>query len=256
MESAMKLAVFSGQYFLFDGKNYSTYEAFVKFVTSFYPYFEKIIFCDAVKEERKTKGYVLDPTKTEVYPLPYFTVYSFWKNILVIFPKIYRVIRDNIQDWDIIWLHAPHPVSLIFAHICRKAHKPFFLFVRQNLRAYVGYRNRGAKRILAVAVASILEHIFRWLFRNTLTFTVGKELFNTYKKTGKNVYEIAVSLVSEMDVSHTLFERAPSNLSQTKLLTVGRLDPEKGLTYIIQAVDELVSNGKTDIILRRKQKSY
>jgi hypothetical protein len=103
----MRLAVFSGQYFWFDGRYYSTDEAFVKFVTSFYPYCDKIIFCDAAGEERKREPYILDPRKAEVCPLPYFSVYSFWKNILVVYPKIYRVIRDNIRHWDIIWLPGP-----------------------------------------------------------------------------------------------------------------------------------------------------
>jgi glycosyltransferase involved in cell wall biosynthesis len=246
----MKLAVFSGQYFWFDGKHYSTDEAFVEFVTSFSSHFEKIVFCDALKEEKKMKAYVLDLKKTGVCPLPNFTVYSFWRNLLIIFPRIYRIIRNNIRNWDVVWLHAPHPISLIFAYICMKVHTPCFLFVRQNLRSYVGYRNRGAKRVLAVAVASVLEYIFRRLSRNMLTFTVGKEILNTYKKTGKRVYNIAVSLVSEKDILHTLFKRVPRESRQTKLLSVGRLEPEKGLTYLIQAVDELVANGKTNIILQ------
>jgi glycosyltransferase involved in cell wall biosynthesis len=245
----VKLAVFSGQYFWFDGKHYSTDEAFVKFITSFCPYFEKIILCDAVMEEKETEAYVLDPTKAEVWPLPHFSVYSFWRNILSTYPKIYRLIRDNMNRWDILWLNAPHPVSLMFAHICRKLGKPFFLFIRQNLKVQVGYRNRGIMKILSVAAATMLEWIFRWLSRDCLTFAVGEEIFQRYRKTGKSVHKTAVSLISKKDIPDTVFERTPRDPRQTRLLSVGRLDPEKGIIYLIQAVDKLVANGNADIIL-------
>jgi glycosyltransferase involved in cell wall biosynthesis len=245
----MKLAVFSGQYFWFDGKNYSTDEAFIKFVTSFYPHFEKIIFCDAVIGERKTQAYILDPKKTDVCPLPYFSVYAFWRNMFVIFPRIYRVIRANAHDWDVIWLHAPHPVSLIFAYVCRRLRKPFFLFIRQNLKVYAGYRNRGAKRVLAILAAIMLEDAFRLISRSALTFTVGKEMFDKYRKRGKRVYQTAVSLISEKDITHDICKQIPRSSNQIKLLSVGRLDPEKGIVYLIEALHALVSNGKTDIIL-------
>lgn len=103
--------------------------------------------------------------------------------------------------------------------------------------------------MLAVLVASTLEYISRRLFRDTLTFTVGKEMFDTYRKTGKTVYQTAVTLVSEKDVAHTICKQIPHKPSQIRLLSVGRLDPEKGIIYLIQALDELVANGKTDIIL-------
>jgi glycosyltransferase involved in cell wall biosynthesis len=245
----MKLAVFTGQYFWFDGKHYSTDEAFVKFVTSFYPYFEKIIFCDPVTKEPKTQPYTLDPTKTEVCPLPNFNVYSFWKNILFNFPKICRIFRNNINSWDVVWLHGPHPVSLIFAHICRKLNKPFFVFIRQNLKKYVRYRNRGATRVVAVSVANALEYMFRQLSRNTITFTVGRELFDTYKRSGNAVFEIAVSLVSENDILDSISKQMSKRMRQVRLLSVGRLDPEKGVIHLVRAVGELVANGRSDIRL-------
>lgn len=245
----MKLAVFSGQYFWFDGNRYSTDEAFVKFVNSFYPYFEKIIFCDVVITKGETKAYILDPTKTEVCPLPYFSVYSFWRNILVIYPKIYQIIKDNIHHWDVVWLHTPHPVSLIFARICRKTNKPFFLFIRQNLRTQVGYRNKGLRRILAVWVAAMLQYVFRLLSRHTLTFTVGKEVFDIYRRNSKRVYQATVSLVSEKDITLTVPKRVPDSPGQIRLLSVGRLDPEKGLIYLIRAMDRLIANGRRDIVL-------
>lgn len=246
----MKLAVFTGQYFWFDGKDYSTDEAFVKFVSSFYPYFEKVVFCDSTKRERRTEAYVLDPTKTEVCPLPYFSLYSFWKNILVIYPKIYRLIKDNIQDWDIVWVPAPHPVSLLFAYSCSRQRKPFLQMVRANLIEQVRHSNRGVKRYCGMAVVAILEHVSRWLARKHLTFTVGREMYNAYKRRGGPVHEIAVSLVSERDIEDTLRTKGFEPRKPVRLLSIGRLDPEKGLFFLIEAVDDLVNKKRLDVVLQ------
>lgn len=245
----MKLAVFSGQYFWFDGRNYSTDEAFVKFVMSFHPYFEKIVFCDAVVGERKTQAYVLDPSATDVCPLPYFSVYALWKNLLVLFPQTYRVIRANANNWDLIWLNAPHPVSLIFAYVCRRLRKPFFLFIRQNLKLYAGYRNRGPRRMVATSTAMLLESAFHFIARNTLAFTVGREMFDHYKKVGKKVCQTTVSLVRASDITYDIRGQTSGSSNEIKLLSVGRLDPEKGIVYLIEALHGLVSSGRTSIVL-------
>ena len=251
----MKLAVFSGQYFWFDGEQYSTNEAFVKFITSFYPYFEKIIFCDAVEKEQKRETYRLDPTIAEICPLPYFSVYSFWKNILVIYPRIYRVIRNNIRHWDVIWLPGPHPVAFLFAYVCQREHKPFFQVVRANLLEQVRHRNTGIKRCCSMAVVAILEYISKRLAEKNLTLTVGKEMYRTYKKRGDEVHQIAISLVSEKDIEETTRTKSFNLHRPVRLLSVGRLDPEKGLHFLIKAVESLIREKRLDVVLQIVGKS-
>ncbi len=246
----MKLAVFSGQYFWFDGKHYSTDEAFVKFVTSFYPYFEKIVFCDAVRKERKTQAYVLDAAKTEVCPLPYFSVYSFWKNVLVVYPKIYRIISRNIHQWDIFWLPAPHPVSLLFAYVCHRHHKPFFQVVRANLMEQVRHSNRGVKKYCAMAVVAILEYVSQRLMGKKLTFTVGQEMYKKYERKGDQVCPIAISLVSEKDIEYSLRSKSFELHKPVRLLSIGRLDREKGLHFLIEAVEMLAKEKQLDVVLQ------
>jgi glycosyltransferase involved in cell wall biosynthesis len=245
----LRLAVFTGQYFWFDGQLYSTDEAFINYVTSFHPHFEKITLCDAVMEERGKKDYILDPAKVDLCDLPYFSVYSFWNNILCIYPRIYRITRENIHRWDVIWLHAPHPISLIFALVCRMKDVPFFFFIRQNMRNYVKLRNRGIRRGLAMLAATVLEHTFRHLSKKALTFTVGREMFDFYRDGSSLVYETSVSLVSAEDIRCTEQTLGSDRGVVKRLLTVGRLDPEKGVTYLIQAVEHLVGNGRTNVSL-------
>lgn len=245
----MKLAVFSGQYFYFDGIHYSTDEAFVKFVTSFCPYFDKIVFCDAIVRQEEKRPYVLDDESTEVCPLPYFSVYSFLKNILVTFPRIYRLLRDTMRHWDLVWLPAPHPVSLLFVFLCHRQHKPLFFLVRQNLMEQVRHRNSGIKRHVAMAVVGTLELVFRRLARRHLTFTVGKEMYDAYSGKGRRVFQVAVSLVSRKEIEESS-KRSTSEVHRPiRLLSVGRLDPEKGLLFLIAAVEQLIAARHIDAVL-------
>jgi glycosyltransferase involved in cell wall biosynthesis len=250
MAKAMNLAVFSGQYFYFDGIHYSTDEAFVKFVTSFYPCFEKIIFCDAVINAYEKKAYVLDDRKTEVCPLPYFSVYSFVKNVVLTFPRIYRAIRGQVGNWDVVWLPAPHPVSLLFAFVCHRRHKPFFLMVRQNLLEQVRHRNREMRRWAAMAVVATLELIFHRLARRHLTFTVGKEMYEAYSGKESRVFQVAVSLISNKDIEDSSSMATINLHGPIRLLSVGRLDPEKGLLHLIAAVEELIAERHLAVVLR------
>lgn len=246
----MKLAVFIPQPFWFDGHRYSTGEPFINFVTSLHPYFEKIVFCARVAKERKIDTYILDPVKTEVCPLPYFDTYSLWKNLFMVFPQIYQILKNNIHNWDAIWLHTPHPVSLLFAYICKRQHKPFFLVVRQNLIEQVRHRNRGMKRCYAVAVVAILGYIFQRLAENNLTFTVGKEMYNAYKKRGGPVYQVAISLVSEKDIEETVRTRNFELHKPVRLLSVGRLDTEKAIHFLIEAIEELIKKKRLNVVLQ------
>lgn len=252
----MKLAVFTGQYFWFDGKNYSTDEAFVSFVTSFYPEFETIVFCDPVRAEKGTETYVLDPTYATVCPLPDFDTYSICHNLLIVYPKILRIIKQNIADWDLVWLPGPHPIALLFAYQCCKNDTPFFQVIRANLVEQVKHANRGVRRQLAVAVVTLLERMSQKLAQRHLTFTVGKEMFREYAKRNRKVYETRISLITEKDIDQTLRVKEFKLHEPIRLLSVGRLDPEKGLFYLIGAVELLINTDRLEVSLQIIGKGY
>jgi len=252
----MKLAVFTGQYFWFDGKHYSTDEAFVEFVTSFHPYFEKIVFCDALKGERKTESYLLDPAKADVCALPDFSVYSCLRNILVVFPQIFRTVRDNIQYWDMIWLPGPHPVSFLFAFLCIRQRKAFFQVIRSNLLEQVRHTNTGLRKYFAMVAVAALQCACQQLAKRNLTFTVGRELFNKYEKKAGHVYETRISLVSHKDIEKTLETKMFELQKPLRLLSIGRLDAEKGLRFLVEAVDELVNRRDLEVVLHVVGKGY
>jgi glycosyltransferase involved in cell wall biosynthesis len=106
-----------------------------------------------------------------------------------------------------------------------------------------------------MAAVAMLDYVCRRIAEKNLTFTVGKEMYKNYRRRGSQVHEIAVSLVSEKDIEDTI-ETASSELHKPlRLLNVGRLDPEKGLHFLIEAVEELVKEKRLDIVLQMVGKS-
>ncbi len=239
----MKLAVFVDQVFWFDGERYSTDESFIKFVTAFEPYFEKIVLCGRVAEERKTEKYVLNPARTEVCALPFYQdIYTLWKGGPSVTLSTFSILAREVEGWDLVWLCVPHPLALPFIYFCRRKKKPFFMFVRENLVEQMKHRNRGPRKVAGVAVASLLDKWVQALARDHVTFTVGREMYQRFKRDGRPVFEAAVPLISKKDIELSLARRKQGRdeARQATLLSVGRLDPEKGLEYLIEAMQILV----------------
>ncbi|MDY6950920.1 MAG: glycosyltransferase [Thermodesulfobacteriota bacterium] len=113
----------------------------------------------------------------------------------------------------------------------------------------VRHRNRGIRKFWAMAVVATLEYVSRRLAERNLTFTVGREMYDAYSKGGRRVYQMAVSLVSEQDIDDTFRTVTVGLHAPVRLLSVGRLDPEKGLPLLIAAVEELVRVRRRDVVL-------
>jgi glycosyltransferase involved in cell wall biosynthesis len=247
----LRLGVFSSQIFWLHRGRYATDEAFVKFVTAFTPYFDKIFFFDSVAREHHDAPYFLDSDKIQVCAIPPYNLclHTSWVRGLATLPRIFQIAKTNIPCWDLAWIHGPHPVGLLLAHLCQKSGKPFFLFVRQNLPVYVSHRSQGLKRYLAMAIAGALESCFQRLSRDALTFAVGREMFHIYQKCGGRVEEVYVSLIGCRDIQKGNREGSKTRLSPIRILSVGRLDPEKGMVFLIEALRRLIQECGRNVVL-------
>jgi glycosyltransferase involved in cell wall biosynthesis len=234
----LKLAIFIDQIFWYDGEHYSTDEAFVKFVQSFCPYVEKVIFCGRLAPERKTERYILDGTKFEFYALPFYSdLYALSRHGFSITKRVYSALTDELKHWDLVWLCIPHPLALIFVYLCKKYKKPFFMLVRQNLVEQMRHRTRGMKRTLSLVIVHLLEYWFQGLAARYVTFCKGREMYMKYKKrTTAPVFETAYSLMSREEIQRFRAQKKHQDEHVIKILCVGRLDPEKGHGYLIEAL--------------------
>ena len=247
----MNLAMFHDWIIYKDRTGYYLDDAFSKFVTAFDQDFDNLIFCGRVVTKKAgTNIYRLNSAKHRVCPFPYYKdIYSLYTRGVFILPQIMDRVKKNIDQWDVVWLEAPHPIGIMTAWLCQRRHKPFFFLVRENLHERVRHRTRGAKRTVSLFMVQLLERFSQKLSRGALTFTVGQEMLRRYQRKHCPVAPVIISLISEQDVLLDIPQKPGTLEGPIRLLWVGRLDPEKGLMYLIEAVDRLVHREKKQILL-------
>lgn len=254
------LSIFVEIILYFDGQYYSTNEAFIKYVQAFGENFDKVMIYARVSPEHKKQSYVLDPIRFEVCPLPFYpSVVSLgWRGIILLPLITWKMWRD-IDKWGIAWVCGPHPIAILKAFLCISRRKPFFIFVRENTVRMVWFRYKGLKRFVFTAIAWILEKIYRWIAHTHLTFVVGSELYAIYHRKGFPVHCTAVSLISSQFIisENDIFKKLENETS--KLLCVSRLEPDKGLIYLLEALRVLKNMGyifELDLIGDGADRSY
>jgi len=263
-EVLMNLAMFHDWIIWRDSQGYFLDDAFSKFVLAFDQDFDRITFCGRVApaDAQKARLYPLNPDKHQVCPFPYYdNIYSFYTKGLFILPQVMSILKKNLDQWDLVWLPAPHPIGVMAACFCRQKNKPFFFLVRQNLKEQVRHRCRGINQKVSMSLVHLLERLSQRLSRKALVFTVGQELLAQYRKRNPFVFPVIISLVSERDLladfpqdSRDGLIKQPDGLirpsaAPIRLLSIGRLDPEKGLTYLIRALDDLLRREDREVSL-------
>lgn len=262
------MAIFLNIRFYFDGRKYTADENFFQFWTSFSNFFEEVILCVPVLKTSAQKGFFeVNQKKVKICPFPYYEgPFNLYKNFVFFIPKLKKIVSDNISDWDIIGAVIPNIMGLSLVLQAKSYLKPSFIYLRGNHKKVVRYEfQRGFKKILAWPTVSILDLLIKRIINNTLTFTLGKELYHKYKRDNNFVFNIVTSIVSDKDIRKKIPKRV--NASETiKLLYVGRLSPEKGIRYLIDSLSQLtkeiqfkisltiVGSGSEELTLRKKAK--
>ena len=179
--------------------------------------------------------------RAEFVPLPYY------ESLANPFSVARAAGRSVLRFWrslgevDAVWLLGPHPLAIVFALIASLRGRRVVLGVRQDLPAYVRNRHPGRRGMVAVALG--LEAAFRLLARRSSVIVVGPELARRYRS-ARDLLEITVSLVDERDVIASEVAKARSYDGELRLITVGRLDPEKNPLLIADVLSRLVDGGR------------
>jgi glycosyltransferase involved in cell wall biosynthesis len=141
-----------------------------------------------------------------------------------------------LADTDCVWLLGPHPVSFLFAAIALLRRKRVVLGVRQDLPEYV--RNRHPGRRLLLLSAWVLERSYRFLGRFCAVIAVGPTLADHYRRS-RRLLQLTVSLVDEADIVAPGSKRLDYD-GELKVLSVGRLDPEKNPLMLADVLARLI----------------
>jgi glycosyltransferase involved in cell wall biosynthesis len=236
------LAFFVDQVFWRDGAGYSSDEAYTLFPVSFCSAFDRVTLIGRLAPEPDRKPYPLAGPAVDLCPLPYYrSVREFWRAGRRLRPQIRQAIVAGAQDWDVVLVCGPNPAGQLIAELCVELGRPVALVVRQNLIPQVRYANRGLARLLGVAMAAWLEWRFRQLARGRTVFTVGEEMAAAYRKVTDRVHPHFASLITDEQLAD--FSASPPQPEPDRLLFVGRLSAEKGLSFLLEALAQLRQSG-------------
>ena len=147
-----------------------------------------------------------------------------------------RTFASVLDGVDAVWLIGPQGLCLPFAAQAAAKRKPVILGVRQDLVSYIRNRRPGDRRALAVARA--LEWRYRRLARRYPVVAVGEELAARYAD-AQRVLELGVSLVDAASVVAPEVALERDYRGALRVLSVGRLDPEKNPLLLADVLAEL-----------------
>ena len=218
----------------------STDRAFVHFVANLAPRLDELVLFGRLHPEAGRSPYALPSERIRLVPLPHYASVAAVGSVLRAVRGSRRAFARELGSLDAVWLFGPHPLSVEFARIARRRGVPVFLGVRQDFVQYIGNRLPSRAWSWAIPVAHGLERTFRLLARRSPAVVVGEDLKRHYEGGRAPVLATGFSLIRERDLRPLDEALAVSWDGELRLLSVGRLDPEKNpllLPEILRGLD-------------------
>ncbi len=235
----MRLGVYADLVYRLDGDVLSTDRSFVNFVTALPPRVDEVVLFGRLDPEPGRSHYVVPTEAVRFVPLPHYESVFAVGQVVRATPASCRAFSQELDRVDAVWLFGPVPLAVVFALVGMRHRKPVFLGVRQNYPEYVGTRLPSGRWTWAVGAAHALDLSFRLIGRRAPTVTVGEDLAQRYQGGSAPVLPIGLSLVRSSDVVSREEALARSWDGELRLLSVGRLDPEKNPLLLLDVIEEL-----------------
>lgn len=142
-----------------------------------------------------------------------------------------------LGDVDVAWVLGPTPVAVLFAVLTLLRGRRLALGVRQDLPRLFAARYPG--RPLLRWGAGVLEAAFRLLARRCAVVVVGPDLARRYRR-GRAVHNLVISLLREDEIMPAAADARRYDADELRILSVGRLDPEKNPLLLADILAEAV----------------
>lgn len=235
----MRLGVYSDLVYRADGQTVSTDLSFVRLPAALPPRVDEVVVLGRLDPAGGTAPYPLPSDGVRFVALPHYP--SVWDvpNVLRALGGSVRVFRRELRRLDAVWLFGPHPIAILFALIARAAKIPVVLGVRQDYPEYVARRLPGRAWAWAVGAAWLMDGAWRLLARRSRTVALGRALADRYRGGSAPVLETGFSLVRSDELVRLDDALAKPWDGELRVLSVGRLDPEKNPLLLLDVIEEL-----------------
>jgi glycosyltransferase involved in cell wall biosynthesis len=217
----MRLGVYADLAYRREGETLSADRAFILFATKLAPRLGEIILFGRLDPEPGRSFYPLPRECVRFVPLPHYDRLTDVVDVLRAYRGARRAFLRELPSLDAVWIFGPHPLSLAFALAALRRGTPVRLGVRQDFPQYIGKRLPSRRWAWAIPVAYVLEWAWRRLARHAPAVVVGEATARRYPGS----LATGFSLIRAEDV--VSFEAAAARAWEGRILTVGRLDPEK-----------------------------
>jgi glycosyltransferase involved in cell wall biosynthesis len=235
----MRLGVYADLVYRVDDDGVSTDRSFIRFPTSLPPRVDEIVLYGRLDPAPGRSPYALPSTAVRLVPLPYYPRVDALGPMLRALPASCARFARELAAVDAVWVFGPHPLAVVFALMARARRKALVLGVRQDYPAYIENRLPSRAWSWAVPVARGLERVFLRLAAKAPVVALGDELAARYERAGADVLSTGFPLVRAAEGASLEEALARSWDGDLRLLTVGRLDPEKNPLLLVDVFARL-----------------
>ena len=236
----MRLGLYTDIVYRSDGQTISTDRAFIRFVTSMPPRIDELVLFGRFAPAPGRDPYAIPNERVRVVALPHYPSVFNVPSLVRAVPGSVRRFAAELDSLDAVWIFGPNPVALALAQVARRRRKPVALGVRQDYPQYIGNRLPNRAWSWALPAAHALERGFRLLARTMPTVVLGEELARNYSAGPAPVFVTGFSLIRDDELSS--LEQALGRSwhgDERRVITVGRLDPEKNPLLLVDVIAAL-----------------
>jgi glycosyltransferase involved in cell wall biosynthesis len=222
-----------------EGQTVSADLPVIRFLTGLPPRVDEVVLFGRLDPVPGTATYALPSARVRLVPLPFYPSIFDVRRLVAAFPGSCRRFSAELDEVDAVWLFGPNPLAILFCLIALGRHKQVFLGVRQDYPEYIGARLPSPRWRWALPVAHLMEHVFRLISRRVPTTVEGEQIAENYRAGRAPLLSGGFSLIRRDELAPLETALARSWDGDIRLVTVGRLDPEKNPMLLLDIVEEL-----------------
>ena len=246
-----RLLVLNDQVLQRQGESFGCADAYLCFVLGFLPHCQELVLASRVVGAPLGPYRLPRDARVRVAALPdYGGIKDLYLRAHRYRPAIRAALDREVPRADSLWLNYSHPVSLAALRRARPGQRTFAL-LRGNYVKDARLRNPGPWGRVAAGIARINRARFARLVerRGTQLFGVGREALRDLERRHGRAREVIPTMIprAELDGLCRGLTRS-EGAGRIRLLFVGRVDPEKDLDTLLDALRRARARG-TDVRL-------